>query len=87
MVLDMGAGDQAILRRAASLAETNRAQLTVVDVIEELPRDMPMLIVAITPMKLQELIVRERRKYLEQIVATPTKKGVQVERKHAFSCL
>ena len=79
VVLDMGAGDKAILRRAASLAENNQAQLTVVNVIKELPRDMPMLIVAITPMKLQELIVGERRKYLEQIVATPTKKGVQID--------
>ena len=40
-----GAGNQAILRRAASLAKANRAQLTVVDVIEELPPDMRMLLV------------------------------------------
>ena len=74
----MGAGDQAILRRAASLAKTNQAQLTVVDVIEELPRDMRMLVVAITPMKLQELIVQERREYLERIAATLCKDGVQI---------
>jgi len=52
--------------------------LTLVDVIEKLSRGMPMLIVLVTPMKLQEIIVRERRKYLEQIVATIGKKGAQV---------
>jgi nucleotide-binding universal stress UspA family protein len=51
LLADQGTGGKAILRRAAALAKNNRAQLTVVDVIEELPRDMRMLVVAITPMK------------------------------------
>ena len=62
-------GDQAILRRAASLAETNRAQLVVVDVIEELPRDMQKLIVVITPLELQKRATQERQKQLECLVA------------------
>ena len=78
LLADQGTGGKAILRRAAALAKNNRAKLTIMDVIEELPRDMRMLIVTITPMKLQELIVRERQKYLEQIVATLGKEGVQV---------
>jgi nucleotide-binding universal stress UspA family protein len=73
-----GTGDQAILRRAAVLAETNQALLTVMDVIEELPRDMRMLMVAITPKELHGLILKERREYLERIVAPIGKKGVQV---------
>ena len=78
VLLNTGAGDKAILRRAASLAETNRAQLTIVNVIDDLPGDMRMLVVAITPVELQELIVEERRKYLEQMVATLGKKGIRV---------
>ena len=77
LLVDQGAGDKAILRRAASLAETNRAQLTVVTVIEELPQDMRMLVAAITPMEIQELIVQERRKYLDRIVATLGREGDQ----------
>ena len=78
LLADQETDGQAIFRRAAALAINNRARLTVVVVIEELPRDMSMFIVAITPMKLQELIVRERRKYLDQIVATLGKEGVKV---------
>jgi len=74
-----GAGNQAVLRRAVSLAEANRAQLTIVDVIEELPRDMRMLIVALTPMKLQDLSVQDRLKSLEQIVASLGKASVQID--------
>ena len=62
-------GDHAILRRAASLAETNRAQLVVVEFIEELPRDMQKLIVVITPLELQKRVTQERRKQLECLVA------------------
>jgi universal stress protein E len=68
---------KALLRRAAHLAQTNQAQLTIVDVIEELPRDMRMLMVAVTPMELQELVIQERLKYLEPIVATLGREGVQ----------
>ena len=52
--------------------------MTVVDVIEELPRDMRMLIVAITPMEIQELNIQKRHEYLERIVAPLVKEGVQV---------
>jgi len=78
LLVNQGAGDKGILRRAASLAETNRAQLTVVTVIEELPRDMRMLVVAITPSEVQELIARERRQYLYQIVAAHTKEEIRI---------
>lgn len=74
--LTLGAS-KAILRRAAYLAKTNQAQLTIVDVIEELPREMRMLMVAVTPQKLQELVIQERRKNLEPIIAALVEEGVQ----------
>ena len=78
LLADQGTGDQAILRRAASLAETNRAQLALVDVIEELPRDMQKLIVVITPMELQKRVIQERQKQLERLVAPIRKEGLRV---------
>ena len=78
LLANQGTGDQAILRRAASLAETNRAQLTVVDVIEELPRDMQKLIVVITPMELQKSVIQERQKQLERLVAPIRKEGLRI---------
>ena len=78
LFLNLGTGDKAILRRAASLAETNRAQLAVVDVIEELPRDMQKLIVVITPMELQKRVIQERQKQLERLVAPIRKEGLHI---------
>ena len=68
---------KALLRRAAHLAKTNQARLTLVDVIEELPRDMRMLLVAATPMELQKIVIQERMKYLEPTVAGLGREGVQ----------
>ena len=78
LLANQGTGDQAILRRAASLAETNRAQLVVTDVIEELPRDMQKLIVVITPMELQKSVTQGRQKQLERLVAPIRKEGLRV---------
>jgi nucleotide-binding universal stress UspA family protein len=74
LIANRGTSDQAILRRATSIAETNRAQLVVVDVIEELPRDMQKLIVVITPMEIQKRVIQERQKQLERLVAPIRKK-------------
>lgn len=54
--------------RAVSLAKTNQAQLTVVEVIEEIPRELYMSITVKTPEELHELFLLERQKYLEQMI-------------------
>ena len=48
------------LRRAVALAKNNRARLTVVDVIEELPRDTRMLVTVMPPQDLQKLVLKDR---------------------------
>jgi nucleotide-binding universal stress UspA family protein len=78
LIANRGTSDQAILRRATSIAETNRAQLVVVDVIEELPRDMQKLIVVITPMEIQKRVIQERQKQLERLVAPIRKEGLRI---------
>ena len=44
-----GTGERATLARAVELAKRNRARLTLVEVVEELPREVPMLITALAP--------------------------------------
>jgi len=78
LLADQGTDSNAILRRAAALAKNNRARLTVVGVIEELPRDMQKLIVVITPMELQKSVTQERQKQLERLVAPIRKEGLRV---------
>jgi len=78
LLADQGTDSNAILRRAAALANNNRARLTVVDVIEELPRDIQKFIVVITPMELQKRVIQERQKQLERLVAPILKEGLRV---------
>ena len=66
------------LRRAVALAKHNRAELTVVDVIDELPRNTRMLVKVMPPKDLQELVVNERRKQLEKAIAPFHKQQLRV---------
>ena len=78
LLADQGTGGSPILQRAAALAKNNQARLMVVDVIEDIPRHMPMQIVTITPVKLQKLILQERQKQLERLVSSIRKEGLPV---------
>lgn len=48
---------------------TNRARLTVVDVIQELPRDLRMLVSSVHLLDLQKLVIKDRTQDLEAILA------------------
>ena len=78
LLAEQGTGGSPILQKAAALAKNNRARLTVVDVIEELPRDIQKFIVVITPMELQKRVIQERQKQLERLVAPIRKEGLRV---------
>ncbi len=70
--------DRSALKRALALAKTNRAQLTVVDVIEELPQRARIVATVKPPQDLQQLIVNDRKERLEKFVAPFRKKGTRV---------
>lgn len=70
--------EKSALQKAAALAGSNRARLTVVDVLEELPRDLRKLVAAVHLRDLQKLAVSERRKQLERLLAPFKRSGLQV---------
>ncbi|MDJ0950901.1 MAG: universal stress protein [Alphaproteobacteria bacterium] len=80
VLYDRKIGDEAALRRASALAERNQARLTVVEVVEKLPRDLLALLVqtAETERDLQERFIREREAHLERLIASIRKKGIDV---------
>jgi nucleotide-binding universal stress UspA family protein len=67
LVSDEKKGEVAF-ERAVSLAKANQAQLTLVEVIGEIPRELYMSINVMTPEELRELFLVERQKYLEQLI-------------------
>ena len=73
--------DQAALQRAVALMRANRARLTVVGVVPELPRDVRMLVSSVHPLDLQKLEIRDRTQQLEAILAAVRDDGIRVAAK------
>ena len=72
---------QVTLKRAVALAETNQATLTVVEAIERLPPDAQTLITSMPLEDIQNMIVEERLKGLNQLISPIKEKGIQVSSK------
>jgi len=75
------AGSQFALHRAVDLANRNQGRLTVVSVLEELPRELLRLAVAIPSENLQRMAMLEVRRRLETFVAPLQQKRSPVELK------
>ncbi|HDH00892.1 MAG TPA: universal stress protein [Nitrospirae bacterium] len=73
--------EETALKRAVTLAKNNKAKLKVVEVIEELPREMQILITSMHLADLQEVAIAEQSRKLERIIAPIRDKGVQVTAK------
>jgi len=73
-----GAGDKTTLERAMELAAKNQASLTVVDVIEALPKDTRKLATVMSPQDLQDLAIENRREELRRFVVPVQREGVRV---------
>lgn len=74
---DARVGRKAALERAVALTRRNEAQLTVVGVIQALPRELRMITV-LNPADLQEMVIEERRGQLEHLIASIGHEDLQV---------
>jgi len=59
-----------VLARALTLADNNQAQLTVVEVIDEIPPNTTLMERTLSPVGLQEKLVAEHLKGLQELVAS-----------------
>jgi len=75
VVYDGREAGQSALERALDLARRNQAKVTVVQVIEHIPRDYRMLIVSLLPEEIKELAVQEHTMLLEKYVASYAEAG------------
>jgi universal stress protein E len=76
------AGDEgwkeSALKRAVALAKNNHARLTVVDVMEDLPRELRLFIPDMDVEDLQKRALMERMKDLREYIAPISNKGVKI---------
>jgi len=73
--------DRATLDRAAALAKNNRARLTVVQVVRDMPEQWRQMNLGGAPLDLQELAVKEYQSRLREFVAPLRKDGVRTSTK------
>ena len=69
------------LERAVNFATRNQARLTIISVIDEIPRDYKMLITAMHPQEIMELAVKKQNERLEQYIAPLLEAGLKVKSK------
>jgi universal stress protein E len=69
------------LERAVNLATRNQAQLTIIDVIEEIPPDFQMLVMALHPQEIMEIAVKKQKERLDQYIAPLQEAGLRVNTK------
>ena len=73
--------DRATLDRAAALAKNNRARLTVVQVVRDMPEQWRQMNLGGAPLDLQELAVKEYQSRLKEFVAPLRQDGVRASTK------
>lgn len=71
-------GERATMARAAALVKRNNARLTLVEVVEQIPREMQSLIAVAPPQDLMKLITGERLERLEELEAPLRDQGIRV---------
>ena len=73
--------EESTFKRAVIMAKNNQAQLNVVDIIEEFPREMRMLATSMHIADLLHIAMTEQRKRFEHLVAPMRDQGVKITTK------
>ena len=81
LIADEGTDHTQAAQRAITLAKNNQAALTVCAVVDAVPTDVQMAIIAVTPEELCDIAVTEKRAKLDDIIETITEKEIAVESK------
>lgn len=76
--VDARATHQPTLQRAVDLAIRNRGRLTVVGVLDELPRELCLLLPVTPPVDLQDMALQDLRSRLERLVEPVRQKGLRL---------
>jgi len=79
LIADEGTDYSAALKRGVTLARNNQARLTICVIVDAIPDEMRMGIIAITPAELLDIAVTEKRDWLEEAVKSVAADGVSLK--------
>ncbi len=72
---------RAALKRAVRLAKENQARLTMVDVVEELPRDARTVLKEISPSDIEDKVIEQHLKALQRLTGSMKDVGLHIDTK------
>lgn len=81
LVYDRRVANETTITRATELARRNEARLTFVEVIEDLPSDLRLLVSGSSRKSLEETFLEERAERLKRMAVSIDQAGVEVETK------
>ena len=81
LVVDEHTDHAAALQRGVTLARSNRARLTVCAIVDTIPGELQMGVLAITPREILDVAEAEKREWLEDVVKSVDRAGLTLEAK------
>ncbi len=81
LVIDPKIKTQAAIDHAVSLAKENTARITVLSVVNEIPLEVSMAIIAMPPQELMATMIKERQTQLDELVASMRQQGIEADAK------
>lgn len=79
LIVDEGTDYSAALRRAIKLTKSNQAQLTICTVVDVVPSEIQVGITAVTPTELQDIVISDKRVWLEEVVESVAHEGLSIK--------
>ena len=81
LILDARTDYSAALKRGATLARNNEAHLTVCAIVDRVPREIKMGVIAIERREVLDIAVTEKRDWLDDAVTSVAARGVSLDTK------
>ena len=81
LIVDERTDYSAALKRGVTLARNNQASLTVCAIVDTVPSEMQMGVIAVTPREVLDIAVAEKRDWLDDTVRSAAADGVSVNTK------
>ena len=81
LIVDERMDYSSVLQRGVRLARNNKATLTVCAIVDTVPDEMQMSVIAITPREVLDIAVTEKRDWLDDTVKSAAADGVPIDAK------
>lgn len=79
LIVDEHTDYTAALKRGVTLAQSNQARLTVCAIVDTIPSELQMTVIAVTPHEVLDIAEAEKREWLENVVSSVDTDGLTLD--------